>query len=152
LSAEERAAMGALAQDLPAIWQAETTTDQERKQLLRFAIETVQLDGRSYPGQIEVQVRWRSGTVTSLRVERAVPGEGSLKTPAEAVALIRELAPRQHYAEIAERLNVQGHRTAFGHPFTSQHVGYVCRRHGWGKGKGWAGLSALDNGNEATTT
>src|SRR4051794_12846055 len=64
LTAEERAAVTELSQDLPAIWSADTTTNQERKQLLRMAIESVQLDGMRQTGQIEIQIYWRSGTVT----------------------------------------------------------------------------------------
>ena len=135
ITPEERAAMSALAQDLPAVWHAETTTDRERKQLLRFAIEAVELDGRSHPGDIDVQIRWRSGTVTRVRLKRSAPGEGSLKTPEEAVALIRELAPIHSYSAIAARLNAAGYVTAFGRRFTTQHVGYLCRRHGWERGK-----------------
>ena len=134
LTDEERAALDTLAQDLPAIWHAETTTDRERKQLLRFAIAAVDLDGRTHSGQVEIQIHWRSGTITTFQVDRPRPGDGSLKTPAAALALIRELAPRVGYAEIARRLNEQEWRTAFGHAFTSVHVGYVCRRHGWERG------------------
>ena len=66
LTAEERAAITDLSRDLPAIWSAETTTNQERKQLLRMAIESVQVDGTSPAGQMEVQIRRRSGTITSV--------------------------------------------------------------------------------------
>ena len=45
-------------------------------------------------------------------------------TPAEALALIRDLAPHTPYAEIARQLNDAGWHTAFGRPFTSLHVGY----------------------------
>lgn len=41
LTVEEREAITELSQDLPAIWNAETTTNQERKKLLRMAIESV---------------------------------------------------------------------------------------------------------------
>jgi hypothetical protein len=134
LSREERAALETLAQDLPAIWNAETTTDRDRKQLLRFAIARVDLDGVTQPGQILIHIQWRSGTITVLQVPRPRPGEGSLKTPAEALGLIQELASRAPYAEIARQVNEAGYRTAFGRPFTSLHVGYVCRRHGWERG------------------
>ena len=133
LAPEERAAMQTLAEDLEALWQAETTTHVERKQLLRLAIESVQLDGVSQPGWIEVQIRWRSGVVTRLEVARLRPGEWSLKTPPQAVARIHELAADLTYAQIAETLNAEGFRTAFGRPFNSQHVGYLCRRDGYGR-------------------
>ncbi len=124
--------MQTLAQDLEALWQAETTTQAERKQLLRLAMESVQLDGVNRPGWIEIQIRWRSGVVTRLEVKRAQPGEGSLKTPEQAVVRIHELAADCSYAQIAEALNAEGWRTAFGRPFTSLHVGYLCRRDGCG--------------------
>ncbi len=136
LTSEERAAISALSQDLPAIWAAPTTTNQDRKQLLRSAIECVQLDGVSRAGQIEVQIRWRSGVITRLMVERYRRGADSLKTPAHAVDRIHELARTSTYAEIAAQLNAEGWRTAFGRSFTSQHVGYICRRDGLARGAG----------------
>ena len=133
LTPEERTSMQTLAQDLAAIWQAETTTHADRKQLLRLAMGSVQLDGVNRPGWIEIQIRWRSGVMTRLEVKRAQPGEGSLKTSAQAVVRIHELAAELSYAQIAEALNAEGWRTAFGRPFSSQHVGYICRRDGCGR-------------------
>ena len=117
-----------LSQNLPQLWGAATTTNQERKRLLRMAMEAVQLDGVSKAGEIEVQIRWRSGVLTNFTVKRAAPGEGSLKTPQEAVRKIHEMAGEYNYAEIANHLNDAGYRTAFGRPFTHQHVGYIWRR------------------------
>jgi hypothetical protein len=124
-----------LSQDLPAIWSAATTTAQERKQLIRMAIESVQLDGIRQAGQIEIQIHWRSGTVTDHILNRSAPGEGSLKTPEEAVLQIHEMARQNSYDEIAADLNRSGLRTAFGRCYTSQHVGYICRRDGLAKSK-----------------
>ncbi len=134
LTPEERAAISALSQDLPAIWAAPTTTNQDRKHLLRSAIDSVQLDGITRAGQIEVQIRWRSGVITRLMVERYRRGADSLKTPADAVDRIHELAHTSTYAEIANQLNAEGRRTAFGRAFTSQHVAYICRRDGLARG------------------
>jgi len=130
LTAEEQAAITDLSRDLPAIWGAETTSNQERKQLLRMVIESVQVDAITQAGQIEVQIRWRSGTITILNVKRTAPGECSLKTPEDAVSRIHKLAPQRTYAEIAAALNRAGLRSAFGRRFTSDHVGYICRRDG----------------------
>lgn len=73
-TAEERAAITDLSRDLPAIWTAGTTSNQERKQLPRMAIQSAQLDGASQAGQVEVQIHWRSGAVTSLSVKRTAEG------------------------------------------------------------------------------
>jgi hypothetical protein len=130
LTPAERQAIQELSQNLPLLWGAPTTTNQERKRLLRIAIESVQLDGMSKAGEIDVQIRWRSGVLTNFAVKRATPGEASLKTPREAVAKIHEMAGQHSYGDIADRLNDAGYRTAFGRPFTHQHVGYICRRDG----------------------
>ena len=142
LSAEERTAIAQLSCDLPAIWHAETTTNQDRKRLLRMAIESVQLDGINFPGEIEMQIRWRSGVITRLTVKRPVRGEWSLKTPAEAVTRIHDLAGKYSYAQIAEQVNRAGFRTAFGRRFTHQTICYICRRDGVAPGKRRAGPAA----------
>jgi DNA invertase Pin-like site-specific DNA recombinase len=128
ITPEERKTIQELSQNLPVLWQAQSTTNQERKQLLRLAIESVQLDGVSQAGQIEIQIRWHSGTITRSSIKRTAPGEASLKTPPNAVAQIHSMAGRYAYADIADRLNTAGCRTAFGRRFTHQHVGYICRR------------------------
>jgi DNA invertase Pin-like site-specific DNA recombinase len=130
LSPEERRAIQELSQNLPQLWGAPSTTNQERKRLLRMAIESVQLDGVSKSGEIDVQIRWRSGVLTNFSVHRTAPGDRSLKTSEEAVAKIHEMAAQYTYDDIADRLNAAGYRTAFGRLFTHMHVGYVCRRDG----------------------
>jgi len=130
ITLEEREAIQKISQNLPLLWGAASTTNQERKRLLRMAIESVQLDGVSKAGEIEVQIRWRSGVITTFAVKRAAPGEGSLKTPQDAVVKIHEMAGQYTYDDIADRLNKAGYRTAFGRRFTNQHVGYICRRDG----------------------
>ena len=130
ITPQERQTIKELSQNLPLVWGAETTTDQERKRLLRMAIASVQLDGVNKTGEIGVQVRWRSGVLTSFTVKRPAPGDSSLKTPPEAVVKIHEMAGKYSYRDIADHLNNAGYRTAFGRPYTHQHVGYICRRDG----------------------
>ena len=128
ITQEQRLAISKLSKDLPAIWKAETTTNRERKELLRYAIEKVHLDGKTEPGQIQIQIHWRSQTITKLKVKRVAPADRSLKTPKAAVELLHQLAQHHTYAEIAEKLNAEGWSTAFGRPFSAMHVGYLCRR------------------------
>ena len=152
LTKEERAAITELSRDLPAIWSAETTTNQERKQLLRMAIESVQLDGIRQAGQMEIQIHWRSGAITDRSVKRAAPGEGSLKTPAEAVLQIHRMAGRNSYKEIAAHLNRTGFRSAFGRCFTTQHVGYIRRRDGLAKCNPRCASKSKDSLDSSTST
>ena len=74
--------------------------------------------------------------INRVILDRYRRGSDSLKTPAEAVERIHQLAPTSTYAEIAAHLNAEGWRTAFGRSFTSQHVGYICRRDGLARSTG----------------
>src|SRR5260370_24387511 len=85
LTPDERQAIQELSQNQPRLWKAPSTTNQERKRLLRMAIESVQLDGMSKPGEIDVQIRWRSGVLTNFAFPRTPPLQRSLNTPHEAL-------------------------------------------------------------------
>jgi len=126
----ELQAMVQLAQDLPAVWAAPTTTDQERKQLLRYAIAEVQLDGVTSPGTIALQVTWRSGVVTQRHIERLKVGVWALRTEERVIARLRALAPTHTVGEIVERLNQEGLHSAHSRVLRAHHVLYLARRHG----------------------
>ncbi len=120
----------ALAQDLPRVWKAPTTTDRERKELLRYAISEVQLDGVGTPGKIEIRITWRSGAVTVRTVERLPVGSWAPRTAQAVVERIRTLAPDLTAGEIADRLDREGLRSAHGKPLREHHVLYICRSRG----------------------
>jgi hypothetical protein len=67
-SPEERQRILALAQDLPTIWHASTTTCVERKQLLRFLIKDVTLTRRE--ATIHIGIRWQTEALTELDIPR----------------------------------------------------------------------------------
>lgn len=121
--------MKKLAKDLPAVWHAPTTTNQERKQLLRYAISEVQLDGVTTPGKIEIRITWRSGAVTIRQIERLKIGAWAPKTADTVIEQIRESSQKHTVGEIADQLNQQGLRSAHGREFREHHVLYIARRH-----------------------
>jgi hypothetical protein len=88
---EDRAQIMSLARDLPRIWNAETTTHAERKNLLRMLIREVALHLVDVPArQTRVRVLWQTGAVSDLLVERPPKSAWSLPRP-EVPALIAEL-------------------------------------------------------------
>ena len=64
----ERARILALAQDLPALWHAATTTNVDRKQLIAYLIKDVCLNRGET--MIEVSIRWQTEACTVLTVPR----------------------------------------------------------------------------------
>jgi DNA invertase Pin-like site-specific DNA recombinase len=130
LTEEEQASLRALASDLPRIFAASTTTDQERKQLLRHAIAEVQLDGVQERGQIEIRITWRSGAVTVKTVPRLAVGCWAPRTDEAVVKRIRALAPKQSATVIAATLDREGLKSAHGRSLREHHVLYIARSRG----------------------
>ncbi len=129
LSAEEEREIRNLAQDLPAVWHASTTTDRDRKELLRYLIAEVQLDGVTLPGKIDIRVTWRTGAVTNKQIDRLKVGSWAPRTAERVIERIRALAGQYTVAEIVEALNQEGLRSAHGRAFCDHHVRYLARRH-----------------------
>lgn len=115
-----------LGDDLRRVWTAPTTTDRDRKELLRALLEEVVLAVERDERRAHLTLRWRGGTITELHVSlRASPPR--IRTDEDSLALIRRLAPHYPDAVIAGVLNRQGKRTARGERFTAMHVGSLRR-------------------------
>jgi DNA invertase Pin-like site-specific DNA recombinase len=125
-----------LSGDLERVWQADTTSMEDRKTLVRFLIKRVHLDGVTEAGKIRIDVEWHTGAHTQRTIDRPLVGVWAPKTPEAAVARIHELLPEHEYAAIADQLNEEGLRTAKGLAYDEKSVGYVARTRGWARGKG----------------
>jgi DNA invertase Pin-like site-specific DNA recombinase len=121
-SPQEQQRILALAQDLPTIWQAETTTQVERKQMLRFLIKDVTLILQQ--STIHLGVRWQTEALTELNLPRP-----SLRTDPMVVQRIGELAPTHTDQHIAQCLNQEGFTTGKKLPFTERRVQWVRYKH-----------------------
>ena len=111
LTAAERDEIRALAADLPAVWNAETTTDADRKQLLRHLIEAVTVTVTGDSEQVDVEVTWAGGHRTGGRVVRPVAALAQLSyLPRLRQRAGELLAAGSTAAQIADALNAEGLR------------------------------------------
>jgi Recombinase zinc beta ribbon domain len=132
LSEADRQRIKELSADLGRVWQAPTTSMEERKTLLRFLIKRVYLDGVTHEGKIRIDVEWHTGAHTTTTIDRLQVGVWAPKTPVAAVERIRELRSAGHdYAAIALCLNKEGFRTAKDLDYDDKVVGYVVRTRRW---------------------
>jgi hypothetical protein len=136
LGVAERRRVREMAADLGKVWHARTTGMEDRKELLRFLVHRVYLDGVTEAGQIRIEVEWHTGARTQVKVPRPLVGAWAPKTPAAAVERIRALLPAHDYVTIAGMLNAEGFQTAKGLKFDLYSVGYVARSRGWGRASG----------------
>jgi DNA invertase Pin-like site-specific DNA recombinase len=123
MRAEERQQILDLARDVPAVWQAPTTTQAERKQLLRLLIHDVTLTLQEQT--IDISIRWQSGVVTQHAVPRPLRSCEKYRTDAQVVERIRALAPTHCDRQIADILNREGRQTSRGEPFTDNKVNCI---------------------------
>jgi DNA invertase Pin-like site-specific DNA recombinase len=95
LGAEDRDQILALAQDLPRVWSAPTTTAADRKQLVRLLIESVLLDNHRSVGRTWFQINWRTGAITEHSRVRRVRGYFDYAVLDDLKRRIRELHAQQ---------------------------------------------------------
>ncbi len=126
----ERQALDRLARDLPRLWDAATTSDRDRKELLRALIREVVVTVDRDEAHADVELLWEGGAHSELGLRLNRSGFLPHTTPEETVTLIRRLAEHHRDREIAIILNKQGRKTGTGLPFAERRVKHVRQRHG----------------------
>ena len=122
LTVDEKKGLSELADDIGKVWSAPTTTDRDRKELLRTVLEEVNIGLEREARKVRLILRWRGGAITELDLElKRLPASG-IRTDEDTIELLRRLA--QHYPDdvIAGILNRQGRRTATGEHFNTDRV------------------------------
>jgi DNA invertase Pin-like site-specific DNA recombinase len=112
-----RVELQALAADLPGLWQAPTTSNKDRKRLLRTLIADLTLLPETDPATARIGLRWHTGSTDELLVTRPLPPGPAKRSPSPAVELIRQLGPTTDTRDMADKLNAAGLTTGHGQPF-----------------------------------
>jgi DNA invertase Pin-like site-specific DNA recombinase len=128
LTTDEQQAVRQLAQDLPALWQAATTTDVDRKRLLQLVVREVILTVHPDTRSADFTIVW-SGEVLTQHSVTCPPLGWHCITAAETVQQIRELAVSLPDHQIAERLNAAGIHTQTGKFWTYERVRSIRKQH-----------------------
>jgi len=127
VSAEQLRRIQALGSDLHQVWYATTTTDRDRKELLRTLLEEVVLNLKRAEGHAHLTLRWRGGAITTLDVSVPRFQPQGPRTDEDTISLLRRLAVLYPDEVIAGILNRQGRKTATGERFTANQVGSLRR-------------------------
>ena len=125
LTEEEWNRIRTLGADLRRVWEAPTTTDRDRKELLRTLLEEINIAVERSESKAHLTLRWRGGLITELDVSLRGKRTPPIRTDEDTIELIRRLATHYPDTVIAGILSRQGRRTARGHRFTANRVGNV---------------------------
>ena len=120
-------ALQRLGGDIRQVWTAPTTTDRDRKELLRTLLEEVILNLKRAEGRAHLTLRWRGGAFTTLDVPVPKFKPMGPRTDEDTISLLHRLATLYPDEVIAGIFNRQGRKTATGERFTANQVGSLRR-------------------------
>lgn len=123
LSEGEQEEIQRLASDLPTLWHAPSTRDEDRKAILRLIIERVVVQVEGHSEWVEAWIHWVGGHRSYVRLRRPVLRHEQLAN----YGVIDEMIIALHQqgvksAGIANKLNTAGHRSPRGLPFNASTV------------------------------
>jgi hypothetical protein len=111
LSEAEPQSIRLLSEDIPALWQAASTTNQDRKEIVRQVIERIIIDAEDKTERVRVRIEWAGGTTTESIMIRPVAKLKHLSYYPKLCERVRSLAARgMSAAAIARALNEEGYR------------------------------------------
>jgi hypothetical protein len=109
LSEQERVAIQNLAQDIPALWKAETTTAMDRQTTVRQLIERILVTVIDNTEKVQIEIHWYGGHITQAWLDRPV---AKLEQMADYQAMLDRVKVLQSQGssatQIAETLNAEG--------------------------------------------
>ena len=131
LSEHELAQVRTLAEDLPALWQAPTTTPADRQQIIRFLVERVVVEVQGNTNQVQVAVEWLGGCISRHELSRPVLRYRQMAECDRLLARMRQLREEGlSFDRMAEVLNAEGfHPSKRPRQFTGDTVGLLWRQH-----------------------
>jgi hypothetical protein len=112
LSASERESVRRLAADIPALWNAASTSGAQRKEIIRQVIERVVVEAEGDSERVGVRIEWAGGRRSAAVMIRPVSSFESLSYYPELCERVRELASQGLDSRlIAQRLDAEGYRS-----------------------------------------
>lgn len=109
LSASDRELIRSLAEDLPRLWEAPTTTAVDRQTIIRLLVEQVVVLAQGSSEHVDVKIHWSGGFVSRHRVRRPVARHDQMSNHEQLMELVTALRQQgQTAAEIAVALNREG--------------------------------------------
>ena len=115
LTPAQRQAISTLAGDIKGLWAAPTTTNADRKQLIRALVDQVTITVVGTSERVVVEIGWAGGHTTHADTVRPVARLEQLSCYPQLIERVRQLAEQGHRAQaIARRLHAEGFRPAKG--------------------------------------
>lgn len=121
-SCPDKEALLALAEDLPAIWNAPETDMRLKQRITRILIEEIVTDVDEQTNEIVLIIHWAGGRHSELRVAKNKTGHHDHANKVEVLDVVRQMASQYADEQIAATLNRLGLRTGWNNTWNKQRV------------------------------
>ncbi|MBD9453665.1 recombinase family protein [Rhizobium sp. RHZ02] len=152
LTEEEKEVIRHLAEDVPSLWTAESTSALDRQTIARIMLDRVVIQVFGETERAEIKCHWAGGIITTHPIIRTVRRFEQLEHHDEILARITALRDQGATAQqIADNLNAQGWSPAKKSRFDALIVQKLLVRKGLGKKRPiWSGHIPRRNDDEVT--
>jgi DNA invertase Pin-like site-specific DNA recombinase len=129
---QEQEQIRQMAQDIPAIWAAETTQPADRQQIVRLLIEQIIVDVQNRSEKVKLDVNWHGGHKTETSMIRPIAHFAQLSCYADLLKKVKaEYAQGKTKVQIAKMLNDEHWPTPrSGSKYTVKTVSNLLQRMG----------------------
>ena len=118
----DRAALLALAQDLPAVWNAPTTDTRTKQRIVRILILEVIIDLDDAADEVVLTLHWIGGRHTEVRIPRVKTGRYPADLHPSPVIVMRKLGGKWPDKELATTMNRMRCKHPSGGAWTTMRV------------------------------
>ncbi len=119
----------ALAQDLPRLWNAESTSARDRKRILRLLIKDITVEKLRNEQKAVLHIRWQTNATEDLEVQLPKKPYDRWRHSEDIVNRIRQLSTTMTDVQIINLLNQEGLTTNKGNPFTVKSIKWIRFKH-----------------------
>ena len=114
---------------LPQLWAASTTTERDRKRILRLLVRDITVTRGPEPKAVKLHVCWQGGATETLELRLPPNRAEAVRYPEGFVTRIRELAISHHDDFIIRLLHAEGHRSSTGKSLTPSMIKWLRYKH-----------------------
>ena len=127
---EQKKELFKLANNLPKLWKASTTSAKDRKRILRLIIKDITVEKKSDPKHLVLHIRWQGGATEDVPVEIPPTYSEQIRYKDNFIDKIRSLAQSYTDKQIAGKLDKEGLRSAKNQCFTGSMIKWIRYKHG----------------------
>ena len=128
-SDNERDEIVRLAENIPRIWNAPSSSFKDKKRIIRILMEDVTVMADSGKPDFSIGLRYRSGHTETLSLTKPRKRCDAVRHTDDIIEMVRELSVSMDDAEIAAHMNSCGLRTSTGKMFTIDSIQWIRFKH-----------------------